>query len=199
MLRERGPDIIETRLDVEPFLQDSWLKRSMLLPLAAAFLVESWVWDGFIALARRLVALIPWDAVKARVIAIIDYLPTPIVLIFFLVPIIILEPLKLIAVWLMATGHFFLGAVSYIVLQFLCVGLIGVVFDLTRERLLKIGWFAWAHEKVTAFHAFAHRLIAPYKKAALDELRALRRWAQSQVGRATGGKPSLPTDKTTRA
>ena len=42
----------------------------MLLLLAAAFLVESWVWDGFIALARRLVALIPWDAVKARIGAI---------------------------------------------------------------------------------------------------------------------------------
>ena len=156
----------------------------MLVLLAAAFLVESWVWDGFIALARRLVALIPWDAVKARIGAIIDYLPTPIVLILFVVPLIILEPLKLVAVWLMATGHFFLGVASYILLQFLCVGLIGVVFDLTREKLLKIGWFAWTYEKVIAFHSFADRIIAPYKRAALDELHALRRWAQSQVQRA---------------
>ncbi|MGD1039065.1 MAG: hypothetical protein ABR878_18300 [Roseiarcus sp.] len=169
-------------------MQESRPARPVMLLLAIAFLVEAWVWDSFVALGRWLVALIPWDALKARIKAVIAVVPAPLALVIFVVPLAVVEPLKVVSVWLMATGHFALGVVGFILLQFLGVGLVAVVFDLTREKLLEMAWFAWTFAKVTAFHAFADQIIAPYKEAALRELRTLRQCARDYRARLAAVK-----------
>jgi len=160
--------------------------RPAMLVLAALFLVEAWVWDAFVELARRLVSFIPWAAFKARVAAFIDLLPAPVVLVIFLVPLILVEPLKVITLWVAATGHVVLGLVGYVFVQFVGVGLLAVVFDLTREKLLSMAWFAWTYEKVLVFHHFADELIAPYKEAAKRELQAMRNWARAYRAKLFG-------------
>ena len=148
--------------------------RPAMVLLAMLFLIEAWVWDAFVSVARGLVALIPWAAFKARVVAWIDRLPIYVVLAIYIVPLLIIEPLKTVSVYVMATGHFVFGVIAFIILQFLTVGVVGVIFDLTKARLLTVPWFAWAYDKVMIFHDFAHRLVAPYKEAAKREFRAFR-------------------------
>ncbi|HEV3045259.1 MAG TPA: hypothetical protein VGY52_15460 [Roseiarcus sp.] len=155
-------------------MEKSQRPRLAMVLLAALFLLEAWVWDAFVAVGRRLVALIPWAAFKARVAAWLERTPIFIVLAIYIIPLLIIEPLKTVSVYVMATGHFAFGVVAFIVLQFLTVGVVGVIFDLTRARLLTVPWFAWVYEKVMIFHHFADRLLAPYKEAAKREWGAFR-------------------------
>jgi hypothetical protein len=157
--------------------------RPGMVLLATLFLIEAWVWDAFVSVARWLVAFIPWAAFKARVVAWIDRLPIFVVLAIYLIPLCIIEPLKTVSVYVMATGHFTFGVIAFIVLQFLTVGVVGVIFDLTRGRLLTIPWFAWGYDKVMIFHDFAHHLVAPYKEAAKRQLQALRQWLRDYRAR----------------
>ncbi|MGA2793257.1 MAG: hypothetical protein ABSE69_06930, partial [Roseiarcus sp.] len=91
----------------------------------------------------------------------------------------IIEPLQTLCVYLTARGHLLLGILGFVALKFFGLGLIAVMFDLTRERLLSMPWFAWVYAKFVAFHAFAHDLIAPYKAAVAKEMRGLREWARA--------------------
>jgi hypothetical protein len=130
---------------------------------------------------------VPWLALRARIVAAIDRLPIALVVIIYGVPFLIVEPLKGVLLWLMATGHFLSGLVSLILLETFGVALLAVIFDLTRERLLTLRWFAWTYEKVLAFHHFADRLISPYKEAVKREWRAFRRSVRERL-RAWGGR-----------
>jgi hypothetical protein len=151
----------------------------LLLLLAAAFLFESWFWQCCIALGRRIVALIPWAALKARVAAVVAKLPAPVVLVIFLIPVAIIEPMQTVCVYLIARGYVLSGILGFVALKFFGLGLIAVMFDLTREKLLSMAWFAWVYAKFVAFHAFAHDLIAPYKTAIVKEMLGLREWARA--------------------
>ena len=131
--------------------------RPLLLLLAAAFLFESWFWQGCIALGRRIVALIPWAALKARIAAVVAILPAPLVLVIFLIPVAIIEPMQTVCVYLIARGYVVSGILGFVALKFFGLGLIAVMFDLTREKLLSMPWFAWVYAKFVAFHAFAAR------------------------------------------
>ena len=148
--------------------------RPVMLLLAVAFLIEAWVWNGCIAIARAIVALIPWTAFKRRVSKAIAFLPAPVVLVLFVVPLIFVELIKPVMLWVAATGHPVFGLTAYVIAQFLGVGVIAAMFDLTREKLMEMKAFVWCYEKVMAFHHFADRLIAPYKEAVMREWRAWR-------------------------
>jgi hypothetical protein len=154
--------------------------RPLLIIVAAIFLFESWVWQGCVALGRRLVALIPWAAVKARIAAFIAILPAPAALAIFLVPVAIIEPLKVLCFALIAHHHVFLGIVGFIALKFIGFGLIAVTFDLTREKLLTMRWFVWVYGKFVRFHDYSHKLVAPYKVIVVARAREMRDWAQAQ-------------------
>ena len=162
------------------------IKRAALLALAMLFLAVAWVWDAFIAIGRLLVDLIPWARFKQAFVAVIDRLPTLIVLLIFLVPLAIVEPLLALAVVAMAMGYVISGAIAWILLKVLGFGLIAVIFDLTKHKLLTVRWFAWAYEKVVVFHDYADAIVAPYKRAAASLLREWRRRAATAVARLPG-------------
>ena len=157
--------------------------RTLMLLLSAVFLVGSWFWERCIALARRIVALFPWERLKARIAAGIARLPAPVALVLFLIPVAIVEPMQTVFVYLAARGHFLVGVLGYIGLKVFGLGLIAVTFDLTREKLLSMPWFVRVYEKFVAFHAFAHDLIAPYKAVIVKEMRGLRDWARAAWSR----------------
>jgi len=154
--------------------------KPLLIIAAAIFLFESWVWQGCVALGRRIVALIPWSAMKAGIAKFIAILPAPAALAIFLIPVAIVEPLKILCFTLIGHHHIFLGIVGFIALKFIGFGLIAVAFDLTREKLLTMRWFVWVYEKFVAFHDYAHRLVAPYKVIVTARARELSEWAQAQ-------------------
>ncbi len=59
----------------------------------------------------------------------------------FAVPVIILEPAKPLAGYLLGTGHFFAGAVTFIAAEVLKLTLVERLFQLNREKLLSISGF----------------------------------------------------------
>lgn len=161
-------------------------RRTILLALAIAFLAIAWVWDGFIAIERFLVRMIPWTRFKQAFALLVDRLPAPLVLLIFLVPFLIVEPLLVVATVAIAMGYVLFGAIAWIVLKLLAVALIPAIFDLTQHRLMTMPWFARAHGKVMAFHNYADQVVAPYKEAAAEVLRQWRRRAAAATSRVPG-------------
>jgi hypothetical protein len=189
-------------------MKQSRILRAALLALATIFLAVAWAWDGFIAVGRLLVGLIPWARFKQGFVALVDWLPTPVVLLIFLVPLAIVEPLLTVAVVAMAMGYVISGAIAYILLKVLGFGLIAVIFDLTKHKLLTVRWFAWAYGKVVVFHDYADAMVAPYKRAAAQLMGQWRLRAASALAglpgtelaanffaarrRSANGRPRLP-------
>ncbi len=79
---------------------------------------------------------------------VIDRLPAPVVLLVFLVPFLIVEPMLVVATVAIAMGYFFWGAVAWIVLKVVAFAVIPSIFDLTKHRLMTMPWFVWVFDKV---------------------------------------------------
>jgi hypothetical protein len=65
----------------------------------------------------------------------------------FAVPLIILEPVKPVAAYLAATGHFRLGLIVLVVGEILKLVLVERLFSISRDKLMSIAAFAWAYGK----------------------------------------------------
>jgi hypothetical protein len=162
------------------------VRRTALLALAMVFLVVAWVWDGLVAVGRALAGFVPWARFKQAFAKLVDRLPALLVLLVFLVPFLIVEPLLVGATIAIAMGYVLSGAIAWIVLKFLAVALIPAIFDLTKHRLMTMPWFVRAYEKVMAFHHYADQIVAPYKLAAAAVLRQWRMHASTMTRRVPG-------------
>jgi hypothetical protein len=150
------------------------LKHALLTLAALIFLVEAWLWDKTIALGRWAVKLVPWQEFKQTVVRLIERLPPYGALPLFLIPVIVIEPLKFIALTQIAHGHFMRGLFTFVILKFVGVGLIAFIFDLTREKLLAIDWFERFYEWVIKWRDIAHDFIEPYKAVVLTQVADLK-------------------------
>ena len=162
--------------------------RALMLVFALAFLFETWIWGSLVAAVRWLAQRIPWNAFKAAVRRQVNRLPAIVALVLFGVPLLFNELGSLACIVLVATGHFLSGAVGYVVIKVVGLGLVAAIFDLTREKLMTLPWFAVGYEKFEALHEFARRLVAPYRAAALaflgdlrDRARACRSWLAARA------------------
>src|ERR1700694_4247403 len=90
----------------------------------------------------------------------------------FAMPVIILEPAKPLAGYLMGTGHFFAGAVTFITAEVLKLTFVERLFHLNRTKLLSIPAFAWG---------------CRYWRQVKDVVESLEVWKVSrQLARRTG-------------
>ena len=126
--------------------------RRLLQPLwvllALIFLIEAWLWDHLEPIVARVVALIPLRAFKAWIAERVDTLSPALTLIVFVVPVVLLFPLKMVGVWLLA-HQYWIGAMAVIVFaKLLGVGVAAFIFDVTRPKLLQMGWFRKLYEFV---------------------------------------------------
>jgi len=65
----------------------------------------------------------------------------------FALPVVILEPAKPLAGYLLATGHFFAGAVTFITAEVLKLTFVERLFQLNRKKLLSIPAFKWGYQR----------------------------------------------------
>jgi len=112
----------------------------------------------------------------------------------FSVPVLLLEPVKFVAAYIAATGNFIIAAVTFASGELLKLVLVERLFDLTREKLMKIPAFAWlyghymqAQEWIKQSEAW--RAVRAMSQSALERVRAWRALALSN--RAT--RSSRPT------
>ena len=149
------------------------LLKPLWILLAVVFLFEAWLWEHLAPVVAWVVGLVPWRALKARIAAAIEHLPPYPTLLVFLVPVVLLFPIKLLGLWLLAQGSW-VGAMATLGLaKVVSMGVTAFIFDLTRPKLLQLPWFRWLYDRVLAGLAWAHGQIDPIKARIKAAMRAL--------------------------
>ena len=139
------------------------LFKPLWVLLAVIFLIEAWLWDHLEPIVERVVARIPLRAFKRWLAEKIGTLSPAVTLIVFVVPAILLFPLKLVGLWLLA-HEYWLGAITTMVFaKFVGLGVTAFIFDMTRSKLLEMAWFAKLYAWVLVFRAKAAELVDPIK------------------------------------
>jgi hypothetical protein len=139
------------------------LLRPLWILLALVFLFEAWLWDHLAPAVRWLVERIAWRKLRERVAALIERLPPYPTFLVFLIPIVLLLPIKFVGLWMLARGYW-LGAVATLAAaKVVSMGVTAFIFDLTRPKLLQLPWFFRLYERVLKWLAWAHALIDPVK------------------------------------
>jgi len=142
------------------------MMRRVLQPLwfllALIFLIEAWLWDHLEPVVARVVALIPLRAFKTWCAAKVAGLsPYPSLFVFIIPVVLLLVPLKFAEVYLL-THHLWISAIILIVAsKFIGVGVLAFSFDVTRDKLLQIGWFRKLYALLVDIRQRAHDLVAP--------------------------------------
>ena len=139
--------------------------------LAVIFLIEAWLWDHLEPVVERVVARIPLRAFKHWLAEKISTLSPAMTLVVFVVPVILLFPLKLAGLWLLAHEYWASAVMLMVFAKFLGVGVTAFVFDVTRPKLLQMRWFAKLYESVLALRAKAAELVNPIKLRIREILR----------------------------
>jgi hypothetical protein len=149
--------------------------RRLLQPiwvlLAVIFLIEAWLWDHLEPVVAWVVAQFPLRAFKQWLADRVDTLSPAMTLIVFVVPVIPLFPLKMVGLWLLMHEYWISAILTIIFAKFLGVGVTAFVFDVTRPKLLEMGWFEKLYEFVLALRAKATALVEPVKTRIVEILR----------------------------
>ena len=157
------------------------ITRPLLILLALVFLFEAWLWSHLAPLVAWLVARLPWREFKAKLAAAIERLPPAATFLVFIVPIVLLLPLKFLGLWLLARGAW-LGAFAVLCFaKVVSLGVTAFIFELTRPKLLQLSWFRWLYEHMLTWLGWAHALIDPIKQRIR---RRLAMFAPQRAGRA---------------
>lgn len=159
------------------------LKGLLRWLVALVLLFEEWGWEP---LARALARLgqLPVFAWLERVIR---ALPPYAALAVFFLPTLLLLPIKLLALWLIGKGKAMLGLLVIIGAKIVGTAVVARLFMLTRDSLLRLGWFArwygrwvaWkdgllAYVRASAAWQQARRLKAALRRFFRRRLRALK-------------------------
>ena len=151
------------------------MMRRLLQPiwvlLAVIFLIEAWLWDHLEPIVARVVARIPLQTFKTWLADRVDALSPAMTLIVFIVPVVPLFPLKLVGFWLLTHEYWLSAIMTILFAKLLGVGVTAFVFDVTRPKLLEMGWFERLYEFVMALRAKAAALVDPIKRRIVETLR----------------------------
>ncbi len=156
------------------------LLKPLWFLLALLFLLEQWLWDHLVPAIRWIVDIIPWRRLKQRIADAIDHLSPAATLAVFLIPAGIYFGLELLALWPLAYGHWLLALVVLAGAKVLGAAITAFAFDVTRDKLLQLGWFRRGYEVVIGWRDAAHRLADPYIARLRAMARALRPAARSR-------------------
>jgi hypothetical protein len=156
------------------------LFRPFLILLALFFLLEAWLWTHLAPIVAWIVVRIPLRAIKQKVAVWIEHLPPTATLVVFIVPVLLLLPLKFLGLWMLAHGYW-LGALSVLALaKMVSLGVTAFIFDLTRPKLLQLAWFRRLYERVMVWLVWAHELVDPIKRRLMI---TFRMFAPRRAGR----------------
>jgi hypothetical protein len=149
--------------------------RRLLQPLwvllAIIFLIEAWLWDHLEPIVAWVVARIPLHTFKQWLAERVDSLSPTMTLIVFIVPVLPLFPLKIVGLWLLTHEYWMSAFFTLLFAKFVGVGITAFIFDVTRPKLLEMGWFEKLYESVIDVRARANALVEPIKERIRDMLR----------------------------
>jgi hypothetical protein len=152
----------------------------ILKPLAYVLAAIYFVVDVlFVGLARPISRWFAANFPMPSVCAWIKSLPPYSCLALFSIPVILLEPVKTIAAYLAATGQLIWSSVTFVVGELLKLVLVERLFELTKNKLMKIPTFAWAYRhyaqaKTWVRQTEAWKAFRSLSKSVRDHIRDLR-------------------------
>jgi hypothetical protein len=149
------------------------LFRPLLVLLAIVFLIEAWLWSHLEPIVHWIVAKIPLRRLKRRLKAALEWLPPAAALVVFIVPALLLFPLKILAVWLLAHKHWVAASLTFGFAKLVGLGVAAFVFEVTKPRLMRMAWFRWLYQRVLAWLAWAHGITDPVRRRVRKMLRVL--------------------------
>jgi len=168
--------------------------RRVLKPLwfllALFFLLEAWLWDHLRAAIAWAVDLVPLDKLKARLAALVERLPPWAVLIVFVVPFLVLLPLKFLEVYFIVRHRWVAAILVLVLAKLLGLGVTAFIFDVTKPKLLQMAWFRWLYELMLVWLAKAHAITDPIKHRIKDWFAALKHRARKWLWLMKPGRPS---------
>lgn len=147
--------------------------RPILVLLAIIFLIEAWLWDRLEPIVARIVALLPFERIKAAAAEWIEGLPPSGTLAVFVVPMALALPFKLLGLWLLAHGDLSAAIGVLVAAKFITLGITAFIFDLTREKLLELDWFKMIYDYVMWLRDYAHELTDPIMRRIRHRMRLL--------------------------
>jgi hypothetical protein len=159
-----GGDLMRKKIETNPF----WIL------LALIFLLEAWLWDHLAPLVAAVVNVIPWTKLKTRLQPIFDRAPPWVALFVFLIPLILAIPVKFLEFWFIAHGWWISALITLVMAKVVGLGIIAFVFDITRHKLLQIGWFKRVYDYVMWLRDWAHGLVDPLRHRIEVWLRLLK-------------------------
>ncbi len=148
----------------------SWWRTALLFVGALLFLIEEWLWVGFLRLFEKLnrFGLLRWfDARLARLAPIAA-------LVILCIPIVVLFPVKIVGLWMIGSGRFVGGCCVMLVAKVLSTAVVARIFLATRPQLLRMPWFARLYAVACALRIRIHDWLAR-QPAWRDAKRTLRR------------------------
>lgn len=163
-----------------------WLNRILTPPLmfvaALILFAEEVLWE----MAKRLMAQLGRLPLIHSLEAAIARLPPYGAAAVFLLPGVLLLPVKIGALWLIAHGYTLTGLQLIIAAKLLGTALVARIFTLTRPALMSLAWFAWAYAWVMAWRARIYGFVKASRAwHSLERWRAgMRAWfARLKPGR----------------
>ena len=150
-----------------------WL-RPLWIVLALLFLLEAWLWDHLEPLVAWAVNLVPWGRFKLRLVRLIEVLPPWATLFVFVVPFILMLPLKFLEVYFLATRNW-LGAIGVILfVKLVGLGITAFIFDVTRAKLMQMPWFCRVYDWFLWARDWSHQITDPIRERARQWVWLLR-------------------------
>lgn len=123
------------------------LRNRLLSPLiylaALLLLMEDWFWDLGLRLINLVASWPPFKLIEQRIVA----LPPYGALCAFVVPALLLLPVKILALFAIASGHPISGVAVIVAAKVGGAALVARIYFLTRDTLLTLAWFARWHGK----------------------------------------------------
>lgn len=157
------------------------LGRLASWPLALLILFEEWGWQPLQQALAWLGARLRLQWLEARVRALRPYAALAV----FLLPSLLLLPVKLLALWLIGHQHLLLGTTVIVAAKVAGTALVARLFTLTRPALMKLAWFARLYARWTAWKEslLAHvRASWPWRWGRVARRRWQRQWALWRQG-----------------
>ena len=114
------------------------LRHSFEALIALVILFEEWGWEPLQRALAWVARLPPLAWIERRIAA----LPPYGALLIFLLPTLLLLPVKLAALWLIGIGQATLGLSVIVIAKLIGTALLARIFKLTQPALMQLAWFA---------------------------------------------------------
>lgn len=169
-------NVCVTRISDRPWLRALTTPVQWLLALVILF--EEWGWEP---LQNLLARWGQWRGLR-RIEDQVRALPPWAALTIFGLPTLALLPVKLLALWAMGSGHFFLGTVVVVAAKVVGTAVVARLFSLTQPALMRLAWFAALYLR---WLALKRQLLARVRgswpwRAARAARRRARQWWRAQ-------------------